>query len=141
MVGTRFIVVKLKDVIRYGLIALAGLALVIALIIAILPKRGEPASGGQFNPGTYGVNIILNNKPVELTVRVNESEIEEIALAEMAEAHEVFYPLFRPTLEALSAEIIRTQSTDELVMDMGNMYTSRVLIDAVDAALLKAVRN
>jgi hypothetical protein len=129
----------MKDMIRIGLLALVGLALIITLILALLPKRDVP-TGGPFVPGTYSVNIILNNKPVELLLTVSENEIEDISLSEMEVATEVFYPLFRPTMEVLAAEIIRSQSTDEVALDMQNMYTQRVLLDAVEAALGKALR-
>lgn len=114
-----------------------GLAVIIALILIIAPKK-KAAEGALYNPGTYSARIILHNKPVNVSVTVSESEITAIELSDMEETQEVFYPLFKPTMDTLAKEILKKQTT-AITPPTNAEYTGRILLDAVNTALLKAV--
>jgi len=141
MGGTRIIVWKMKDLIKIGIIAIVGLAAVIMLVIALTPSNNAPAGSGAraiFVPGTYSAQIILHNEPVNINVTVNEREITAIVMADMQPAQELMYPLFRPTIETLSNEIIRRQTTN-VTIESGAVVTSTVLLNAINSALEQAM--
>ncbi|MCL2170817.1 MAG: hypothetical protein FWB71_01590 [Defluviitaleaceae bacterium] len=137
---TRIVVLQMKDIVRTAIIAAVGLALVILLIWAIVPSRGtqqEAQAMGAFVPGSYTAYIVIHNRPISVVVTVDEDSILNVELLNMAETQEVFYPLLRPTMERLSAEIVRYQST-EISAPLEISVTSRILLDAVNHALNQA---
>ena len=139
MVKSRFVVLRMKDIIRTGIFIIIGIALLITLIWAITPNRGASDAGpmGSFVPGTYTSYIILHNRPVTVSVTVSEDEILDIAISELEETVEVFYPLIRPTLANLSHQVIYNQST-AVEAPLETLHTSRILMDAINMALHQA---
>jgi len=138
MGGTRIMVFQLKELIKTGIFALLGLVLIIALIIFLLPDKSKDAAAGGYVPGTYTAQIILHSKPVDIAVTVSDKEITNIQLMNMQAEQEVFYPLFKPTLDDLTKEIIRYQTT-QIATSKDTAVTSQILLDAVNAALQQAV--
>ena len=142
MGGTKIFVLQMKDLIRIGAIVLAGLALVILALVLLVGRGGrntpvEPAAYDIFVPGTYSSVIILNDKPIEVRVTVNETEILEIYMTEMAEIQRVFYPLFEPRLLDLTTEVLRYQTA---LISPATDYpvTTSILQRAVKTALERA---
>ena len=142
MLRTRFVVLQMKDIVRTGIFALIGLILLIVLIWAVLPDRpeGAAAHGGNFVPGTYTSYIILHNRPITVSVTVDEEKIVDITMSELGQVQEVFYPLIRPTMATLSERVIYSQSTNVQIPVEANM-TGRILLDAIDAALMQALNQ
>jgi len=141
MGGTRIVVWKMKDLIKIGIIAVVGLAAIIALVIALTPSGGGSAGAtgrAVFVPGTYSAQIILHNEPVNINVTVSEREITAIEMTDMLPSQQIMYPLFKPTMETLSREIIRRQTTN-VTVDSSAVVTSSILLNAVNVALEQAV--
>ena len=142
MVKTRFMVFRMKDIIRMGVFILVGVILLITLIWAVIPNRPRDTQSasnivGDFMPGTYTSYIILHNRPLTVSVTVDENHILDIGISEVPQAVEVFYPLIRPTMVNLSQEIIERQSTD-IYAPLETMHTTAVLLEAINTALLQA---
>ena len=118
MAGTRFLVLRMKDLIRIGAIVLVAIVLLVLALVFLVPSGGndegeipmQPAGFALFTPGTYSATIVLNNKPVEVSVTVTDREILEIHMSDMAEIQQIFFPLFEPRMEDLTTEILRYQS-------------------------------
>jgi len=128
----------MKDIIRTGIFVVIGIALLIVLILAIMPRGArDDAAFGSFIPGTYTSYIIIHNQPIVVSVTVDEDAIIDITLSEMAETQEVFYPLIRPTMATLSRQVIETQSTN-IEAPIEAAITSRILLDAINNALMQA---
>ena len=144
MGGTKIVVLQLKQLIKSALLALGGLILIILLIYFLVPKGGGGGTGdssganaAKYMPGTYAAQIILHNYPVDVLVTVTDKEITGVTLSEMPETGKAFYPLFKPTMETLSKEIIDTQTTN-VISAQETEFTTKVLLSAVNAALEKA---
>ena len=139
MVKSRFVVLRMKDIVRTGIFILVGVALLIALIWAIVPGRGGEQHGpmGGFVPGTYTSYIILHNQPITVSVTVNEDEILDITISQLEETVAVFYPLIGPTMANLSHQVIYNQST-VVETPVEALHTSRILLDAINVALHQA---
>ena len=144
MVKSRFVVLRMKDIIRTGIFILIGIVLLVALIWAIMPNRSPQndtgsvsATFGSFVPGTYTSYIILHNRPIVVSVTVDEEAILDIAISEIEETVEVFYPLIRPTMTTLTQQILTTQNTN-IEAPLETLHTSRILLDAINMALYQA---
>ena len=141
MAKSRFVVLRMKDIIRTGIFVLIGIILLVALIWAIMPRgggdAGAGASFGSFTPGEYTAYIILHNRPVTVTVTVDEENILDIAISELEPVVEVFYPLINPTMAEISTSVLATQST-AFDAPLEIMHTSRILLDAIELALHQA---
>ena len=137
MRGTKIFVFQLRDILKTAAFAILGILVIILLVRFLLPGNKEERSAGEYQPGTYTAQIILHNLPIDVDVTVTENEIKEIALKNMLATQEVFYPLFKPTMEALSKEIIRTQTTN-ISSSSDDSVTSKILLDAVNEALRAA---
>lgn len=133
--GTKIVVVHLKQLIKTALVAIVGIIVIVFLIFLFIPK--EDKSQAIYEPGTYSSQIILHNNPVSIEVTVSKDEIMDIQMLNMGETQEVFYPLFEPALEDLASAIIENQSTDVSVENDASV-TNEILINAVDAALEQA---
>ena len=142
MVKSRFVVLRMKDIIRTGIFIVIGIVLLIALIWFIMPNRDTTqhegvGAFGSFVPGTYTSYIVLHNRPVTVSVTVDEDSILDISISELEEVVEVFYPLINPTMAHLSQQVIRTQSTS-YEASVERLHTSRILLEAIDMALEQA---
>jgi len=140
MGGTKFFVLRMKDLIKVGAIVLLGLLLVILALVFLLPGRNRnqeqdiPGAYNIFEPGTYASTIILNNKPVEVRVTVSETDIVSIYMSDMAEIQRVFFPLFEPRMYDLANEILQYQSA-YIYPSTDYPVTTGILQQAVIAAL------
>ena len=137
MVKSRFVVLQMKDIVRTGIFVVIGLVLLIVLIWAIMPRGAADAGARNFVPGTYTSYIIIHNRPIGVSVTVDDSKIIDIVLSDMAESQEVFYPLIRPTMAVLSQEVIDRQTTN-IEGPAEAAVTSRILLDAINNALMQA---
>ena len=144
MSGTKFLVLQMKDLIKVGAIILVGIVLLIFALIFLIGRSGNnaqnPENQGVFNPGVYSSTIVLNNKPVEIRVTVNENEIVSIYMTDMAEIQQIFFPLFEPRMNDLALEVLYHQ-TAYIVPETDYPVTTDILQRAVKAALQQAVRH
>jgi len=70
-------------------------------------------------------------------VTVSENEITAVDMTEMAEIQQVFYPLFKPVMNDLAAEVLLYQSAD-IVLHTDFPVTTEILRKAVSTALVRA---
>jgi uncharacterized protein with FMN-binding domain len=143
MGGPKIFVLQMKDIIRVGLFALLGIALLVLLLVFLLPRGRNaaesedfprPTTQARYIPGVYASTIILNDEPVQVRVTVSENEILSIYMTDLAEISQVFFPLFEPRMHDLAEEILRHQSA---YIDPQTDYpvTTGILHRAVLAAL------
>ncbi len=131
--STKIVVVKLKDILKTTMFAIIGIIILGIIIYLFIPKNNNTA----YNPGTYSSEIILHSNPVSVEVTVSKDEILDIALVNMGETQEVFYPLFERSIDDVSAQIIENQSTD-IVSSVDTSMTNDILVKAVEQALEQA---
>lgn len=139
---TRIIVIRKKDLMFAGLLALlaAGLlALIIHLFGSGKQQTPEAAETMKYTPGVYTSTVILNDTAMDVEVVVDENHINSISLVNLDESVETMYPLVKPAMEDLSGQIIASQSVDNITYPQANQYTSMVLHNAVKSALAKSL--
>ena len=135
---TKILILKKRELIYTGIFLALGITLIILLVLMFRPggNTTSPASSRKiYVPGIYTIPITLNGTSMNLEVRVDESRINNIQLVNLNEAVASMFPLMKPSLENITAQIYQTQSTDNLYYEAANQYTSQMLIKAIDEAL------
>ncbi len=138
MKNTKIMVFSLKDIIRSTVLFVTGLIILLFIIFMFLPKNDQEVQSSKYIPGEYTSEIILNDSKINVVVVVDEYEILDVLLLDLNETQEVFYPLLKPTMVALSESIIRNQSTSVETSAI-SIETTKILLTAVDDALSKAI--
>lgn len=138
---TKIVVVKMKHVILTGV--LLGIALLMIILIATYFFSGdepkpETTETGMYNPGVYTTSVALGGAAIDVSVIVDENNINSISLVNLTDSVETMYPLVQPAMEELVSQIVETQSTENLTYSDNSQYTSMVLLSAIDNTLEKA---
>ncbi len=141
MGDTKIFVVQLKEVVKSALYVILGLALIGLLVYFFIPKKAEVENKGSakalYVPGTYSIELMLSKTPVNVLVSVTENEIVSVKLDDLQDTQQTFYPLLEPTMDTLSSEIVKSQ-TSEIPTTSEYTVTNQVLLEAVKIALMNA---
>jgi len=136
--GTRIMALRVSEIIKTLVFVIAGIALVLLLVNLFAGKsKAKEEAPVSYIPGSYNVNLQLSKGSVDVEVVVTNDEITGIAFKNLSENQQVFYPLFKPTMEILSTSILDTQSL-EVVIPEDRYVTGQVLLCAINEALAQA---
>ncbi len=139
---TKIVVLRMKELIFKGILALLGILLVVILLVLFLPKKEKQKEDAtptaSYTPGVYTSSVMLNDTAVDVQVIVDEDNINSISLVNLDDAVETMYPLVKPAMEDLSKQIIDKQSLEDITYSENNQYTSIVLLNAIEKAIEKA---
>ena len=141
--ATKIVVVKLKELVITGVLALLAVILLVLFIIHISSKasqKDDELAESTFNSGVYTASIILSGNTMDLEVTVDSDTVKSIRLVNTAEAVETMYPLLSSSLKEIESQVKESGTTDGITYSSDTKYTSLVLINAVEAALDKARR-
>ena len=139
MGGTKFMVIKFKELLKTAIFAVLGVVIILALIYMVTGRKdGNETS---YVPGTYNTAIDLNNDQLEVAVTVDNHKITKVDLIHTSETIPVFYPLFDSTIDSIGKEIVAKQSVDVEIPSEATV-TGNLIIDAVKESLAQAeVKN
>lgn len=138
---TKIVVLRMKQLIFTGILAVLGILLILLLLAMFLHKdndTGETVPTMKYSPGVYTSSVMLNDTAVDVQVIVDENNINSISLVNLDDTVETMYPLVKPAMEELSKQIIDSQSLEEVTYSQNNQYTSIVLLNAIKDAIEKA---
>lgn len=155
---TKIVVLHMKEIIYTGIFLALGILLIIFLIILFVPDKNEQTptptpsndetsdtesdltvdSTSLYIPGIYNTEILLNDQAINVEVIVDQSGISSINMVNISTAVTAMYPLLQPSFDALSAQIIETQSLDNINYPQESKYTTLVLLEAIRKSLDKA---
>lgn len=141
---TKIVVLRMKELIYTGIFV--GLALLLVVIFLAMFRGGKkeetdtPAGteASAYIPGVYTASLALGSQNLDVEVIVDDTRITDIRLVNLDDTVAAMYPLMEPTLESLSAQILESQSTENIRYTENTKYTAYVLLKAVQAALNKA---
>lgn len=125
-------VVSLGKIIK----VLIGVIVGAGIIFAVINLFGGE-SKATYAPGTYTAEIILQGNPINVEVTVSKNQIENVALSNLNQSQEVFYPSFSSCIAEVSKEVVANQSTD---FPRSSTYpvSEDIILQAVDKALAQA---
>lgn len=143
---TKIVVLRMKEIIYSGIFALLGILFIVLLIIMFVPDKEEgnseiplpSVSEANYVPGVYSSTIRLGSQTVDIEVLVDAHNIISIETVNLSEAVETMFPLVEPSLDNLAAQIISSQSLENITYSDDAKYTSLVLLGAIEQSLEKA---
>ncbi len=138
---TKIVVLHLKELIYTAIFAVLGILLILLLVFMFLPdsKNKTTKETMKYTAGVYTSSIQLNDNAIDVEVMVDDNHINSISLVNLDETTAAMYPLMQPALDNLSQQIYEKQSLENISYEDDNQYTSMVLLNAIQAALDKAV--
>ena len=128
----KFMVVSLGKIIK----VLIGVIVGAGIIFAVINLFGGE-SKATYAPGTYTAEIILQGNPINVEVTVSKNQIENVALSNLSQSQEVFYPSFSSCIAEVSKEVVANQSTD-FPRSSAYPVSEDIILQAVDKALAQA---
>lgn len=138
---TKILVFKMKEIIYTIVFAVLAILLIIFLVLIIKghsKKSSESTKKSTFSPGIYEASIVLSSNPVNIEVVVDHEQIKSISMVNVSEAVTTMYPLISSSLTEIASQIVQNNSTENLVFNDENKYTSIILVNAINTALCKA---
>ncbi len=134
----KIVVLHMKELIYTGLFLVLGILFVVIIVLMFSGKDASSDDAALYTPGQYTTTLTFNGSVVDVRVTVDETSITAIDLDHLEESVQVMYPLMEPALEELSAQILATQSLDNISYDKDRQYTSMLLLDAIASSLKQA---
>ncbi|MFI3175749.1 MAG: hypothetical protein R3Y53_11255 [Bacillota bacterium] len=138
MKGGKFVVIKLKELIKTVVFAILGVVIIIGLIYFFLGLGKGDEQSMKYVDGTYYANVVMGQEKAEICVDVSDGKIADVTIASRSESVAVFYPLLDPAMEEVAREVVKNQSLSVQVSEQ-NTYSAQALLKGVATALEKAV--
>ncbi len=140
---TKIVVLRMKEIIYTAIFIGLILFLVLLFLFMFRPKKDETSPNmnmapASYTPGIYSTSIVLGSQNANVEVTVDKANITSIALVPLTESLETMYPLMKPAMDTLAAQIITNQTLEGLEYPAGSQYTSMTLMRAIETALAKA---
>ena len=135
----KFMVVSLGKIIKVVVGVLVGAGIIFAVINLFGggESKATYVSKATYAPGTYTAEIILQGSPINVEVTVSRNQIENVALSNLNQSQEVFYPSFSSCIAEVSKEVVANQSTD-FPRSSAYPVSEDIILQAVDKALAQA---
>ena len=138
---TRIWVFHMKELIYTAVFISLGIVFLILMIFMFASDQKQETTAelpARYTAVIYTASMTLGGNPVEIAVTVDEDYISSIHFRQLDETVSAMYPLMEPALEALSEQILETQSLENLSYSEESQYTSLMLMSAIRNALEKA---
>ena len=136
MSKTKFMVIKLKELVKTAVFAIIGAAIIIALIIMLVPKNAD----AKYKSGTYTTNVSLGDETAAVSLTFSENEITDVNFIPTSNTLEVFYPLAQTTADEICAQILSEQTTQGIDLASEYSVTGELILGAADACIERAKR-
>lgn len=137
---TRIIVLHMKEVIYTAIFIVLAIVLVFLLVFMFGSdrKNQDAQETAVYNAGVYTSSIQLEGQTLDVQVVVDEDHINSVSLVNLDETVATMYPLLQDSMDTISQQIYKEQSTENISYTVENQYTATILLDAVESALDKA---
>lgn len=136
--NTKIVVLKMKNLIYTAIFVGLGIVLIVLLIFMFTDRKTDSVNTSTYIPGIYTTSITLNNQVIDVELTVDKEHINSIRFVNLSETVTTMFPLMETAMESLSVQIVRNQSTENLLFSDDMKYTSQLLVEAINAALSKA---
>lgn len=138
MSGTKFVVVKMKELVKTAVFAVLGVVILAGLIYFFL-HLGDDSGESAYRDGTYYADMELGGETAAVAVTVENGKIADIALSGQSDSVAVFYPLLETAVEEVGREVTKNQSLT-IEVSPQSAHSSQLVLDAVAEGLEKAKR-
>lgn len=136
MGGTKFVVVKAKELVKTAVFAILGIIIIVGLITFFL-RMGDDENTGMYRDGTYYGEMEMAGEKTEIAVEIENGWIADISMEEPAEAVTVFYPLLSDTAETVGQAVVENQCLT-VEVSPESAHSAQMVLDAIASCLEKA---
>lgn len=134
----KFMVFHLKELIYTLIFVILGIFLIFMLVFMFKNKENKSENTSTYASGIYTSTINLNDAAMELKLSVDENHINSITVENMDDAITTMYPLVMPALEDIAAQVVSTQSVENIKFQDGSMYTYTLLLNSIEDLIEQA---
>ena len=141
---TKIVVLRMKEIIYTAIFIGLAIFLILLFFFMFRSEKEAPAptaesvSPAVYSPGVYSASLSLGRQNVNVEVAVSPDRISAVTLVPLSDSVAAMYPLMQPSMDALSAQILESQSLEGLEYPAGSQYTSMALMNAIKTAVAKA---
>lgn len=139
MRSTKFVVIKMRELIKTAVFAVLGVIILIGLIWFFLNLGEERGTASAYRDGTYHAQITVGDEWAMVAVTVDDGFIDGVALSEYSEAALVFYPLLDAATQEVSDAVVANQSLS-IEVSAQNANTAQAILQGVALGLEEAER-
>ena len=141
---TKIVVLRMKEIIYTAIFIGLAIFLILLFFFMFRSEKEAPAptaesvSPAVYAPGVYSASLSLGRQNVNVGVAVSPDRISAVTLVPLSDSVAAMYPLIQPSMDALSAQILESQSLEGLEYPAGSQYTSMALMKRHKTAVAKA---
>lgn len=133
---TKFMVIRLKELIKTVLFAVIGAIIIIMLIVILVPKSAD----AKYKSGTYTTNITMGDETAAVCLTFDEKKITDATFIPTSDTLAVFYPLAQTTADDICTQIVENQSTADITPSSDYAVTGELILAAADNCIERASR-
>lgn len=142
MAKTKIVVLKRKQLLYTGMIAIVAVAAVLVLVFLFLHNDGDDGAlspeAALYTPGVYATVITLNDTTLNFELTLDKDHINSIRIVNLDESVSTMYPLIQPSLAKLEEQLINGVAIETIVPTEESRYTQAMLLDAAKQLLDQA---
>ena len=127
---TRFVVVKMRELLKTALFAVLGVIIVVGLITFFL-RMGDGESAGLYRDGTYEAELPLGQGTASVSVEIKDGRIADVTVTDDAETVSVMYPMVEDAAEEVAQQVVQNQSVENITVADTHTYSAQAVLDAV----------
>ena len=117
---TKIVVLRMKEIIYTAIFIGLAIFLILLFFFMFRSEKEAPAptaesvSPAVYAPGVYSASLSLGRQNVNVEVAVSPDRISAVTLVPLSDSVAAMYPLMQPSMDALSAQILESQSLEGL---------------------------
>lgn len=134
---TKFVVVKMRELLKTAVFAVLGVVILAGLITFFLRMGGTEESASLYRDGTYEAALETGNANAVVCVQIEKGKVKDVTLKETSEALTVMYPLVETAVEEVRQEVKgKAPALEETAQ--WDTYSEQTVWEAVEQCLLEA---
>lgn len=119
---TRFVVVKMRELLKTALFAVLGVIILVGLIT--FSAYGDGKSAGLYRDGTYEAELPLGQGTASVSVEIRDGRIADVTVTDDAETVSVMYPMVEDAAEEVAQQVVQNQSVENITVADTHTYSA-----------------
>ena len=114
----------MKEVVYTILFLILAILFGVLLFLCLATKdQAQSGKASKYTPGIYRSSISLNGNTFDMEVSLDADRIASIDVVKLSESTKAAFPLMKPALESLAAQIYQSQSLENITYPDDQKYT------------------
>ena len=142
MAKTKIVVLKRKQLLYTGVLAI--IALLAVIVVSFLFLHNDPEDQIQspeaalYEPGVYSTVITLNDTTLNLELTLDKNHVNAVRIVNLDESVATMYPLIQPSLARLEEQLVNGVAIETIEVTEDSRFTQIMLLDALKDMLDEA---